>query len=385
MTHRLLLVVALFHPVGALAQDQPDVLERPYDQVVELPLDASTLSDVPPVALDDPAVRSAVTLESANAEGDVPALAPYEAAVTNAQRSQPLPAPEGVPLEADPRPAVLTMDDPSQPEAVLPTEPKPAGKATVLAAPASASGAVPAAVVTEDTPGDAPMAVALPLAIPQPVEPPVAAPAPPHAAPFHAPGSRPPRSGSTNDVPQTPSAKKERSGATPRREAREDRDRSLSTVFGSRRGPRLLGAYASVATQAPGFGGPASAAGQLGVILGGTFRFGLELRGLRYGNQGPDVQLASTGWLMGLTFNQRKLVHPVFDVVFGGGIVSRRDGPVYGSVGTSVIRGGAELNLTRSIRLTATLGWSGIASPNPSVRTDLNGLEAAIGVRVGWF
>jgi hypothetical protein len=97
------------------------------------------------------------------------------------------------------------------------------------------------------------------------------------------------------------------------------------------------------------------------------------------------VRLASSGFVIGWAFKTRAIVHPTADVVLGAGLVSHQNGDVIGGVGVTALRGGAELNLTRSVRLTASVGWRGIAASNSDVRRDLNGLEGLVGVRVGWF
>ncbi|MGK0345903.1 MAG: hypothetical protein ACI855_001973, partial [Myxococcota bacterium] len=174
------------------------------------------------------------------------------------------------------------------------------------------------------------------------------------------------------------------SGSVPREQARRER-REQRTVFGPRRHTGFVGLYGGGSLGAPGFGGPSSGALEIGALIGGSLRLGAEFRGLSYGRSGPDVRLASSGFVIGWAFKTRAIVHPTADVVLGAGLVSHQNGDVIGGVGVTALRGGAELNLTRSVRLTASVGWRGIAASNSDVRRDLNGLEGLVGVRVGWF
>lgn len=176
-----------------------------------------------------------------------------------------------------------------------------------------------------------------------------------------------------------------------RRDEREERRderlerRQQRTVFGPRPRSRFLGAWAGASLGAPGLNGPTTGSFEAGGIVGGSLRLGVELRGVSYGPTGPDVQLLSSGFLLGWTFETRSVVHPTFDAVFGGGIVQDADGDVLGGVGVLALRGGAELNITRSVRVGASLGWRGISTHNDQVRRDLDGIEGLLAVRLGFF
>ena len=172
-----------------------------------------------------------------------------------------------------------------------------------------------------------------------------------------------------------------------RQERREDRAerRQQRTVFGPRPRSRFLGAWAGASLGAPGLSGPTTGGFEAGAILGGSLRLGVDLRGVSYGPDGPDVRLTSSGFLVGWTFETRSVVHPTVDAVFGAGLVRDGDGDVLGGVGLYGLRGGAELNLTRSVRVGASLGWRGISAHNDTVRRDLDGLEGLVAVRLGWF
>ncbi len=414
---RSLLGLAVLIALPAWAQEPTADGPAPYETVVERPLDTTIPVSSSSLGLPEASGQSAVAPTAGT-----PEVTAYDAAMSNAQRSssaasgvgakEPLesvspPPRAAVPLGLEPasdspRAQAVAAKQVSAPlnggaDSANPAAPTETGTAslpeTLAAAPLASSEATAA------------LTVPVPLASPTPVasrEPPspFTAPAPlavpastssPQARAFSPPGATQnaevrEQAGAANAefhpapalsiAKPTPSAAREQG----RRSRREQR-----TVFGPRRHTRVVGVYGGGSLGTPGFGGPSSGAVEVGALIGGSLRLGAEFRGLSYGRSGPDVRLASSGFVIGWAFKTRAMIHPTADVVLGGGLVSHRDGDVIGGVGLTAVRGGAELNLTRSVRLTASVGWRGIAAPSREVRRDLNGLEGLVGIRVGWF
>lgn len=359
MTRSLLGLLVLTALPAWAEEPEPEVL-TPYEAVAERPLGETVPVSSSSLGVPEASGQSAV----APAEG-TPEVTAYDAALFNATRSTAAPTPQ-------------TAAQGIQASGARGTSMSPWAQA--VAANAAAAESVDAAEPVDVAKPLAVPAVAAPVVVAEPPAVPeavlaVAQSTPPAAAvpqrPFTPPGGE--------DTPVT-SSNRDTAREHSRRERREQR-----TVFGPRRHTRFVGLYAGGSLGAPGFGGPSSGALEAGALVGGSLRLGAEFRGLSYGRSGPDVRLASSGFVLGWAFKTRSMFHPTADVVFGAGVVSHSNGGVIGGVGLTAVRGGAELNVTRSVRLTASVGWRGISAPNPEVRRDLDGFEGLVGVRVGWF
>ena len=136
-----------------------------------------------------------------------------------------------------------------------------------------------------------------------------------------------------------------------------------------------------------------TAGGGFGLVVGTVFIGG-------YGNSSgnldnviqddPYFDLAHGGLWLGYTPMSKKLFHPIVSLRLGTGAAdiksNRPRKKDYVSVITPEV--GVELNITKIFRLAVTGNYrfvNGIEASNPRTNKDYEGLNIAVGLRIGWF
>ncbi len=138
-----------------------------------------------------------------------------------------------------------------------------------------------------------------------------------------------------------------------------------------------------------------TAGGGFGLVIGTVFIGG-------YGNSSgnlddviqdePFLDLAHGGLWLGFTPLSKKLFHPIASLRLGTGAVDvdLADNKHFKKDFVSVITPelGVELNITKIFRLAVTGNYRfvrGIEAANPRTNKDYEGLNIAVGLRIGWF
>jgi hypothetical protein len=332
---------------GAFVGDTFPVAALPV--VVEVPLGDGARSEVDPAATPGGGAGP-VSPSEAPTLASTPPEPPPPAAVAA--------TPEAV---VEPVPAVVTALAAESPaSATLESDPEPAPAVSAAQPPLPPPPAAPAA----------PAAPAETLAV-------SAAQPPPPAAPAPSASSTPAGADSASEPTNlwvmlagprraSPPADDEPGDAVERRRDEDDepsRRGQQHTLFGDRDRGSAFGVFA---------GAGASPVGRLspwfdaGVVLGGTLQLGVAL----------DPRLAPRGgWLVGLTPRSAAMVHPRFDLLVTSGLVWEDD-EVVGARTSVGVRGGVEVNVSRSLRASGVLSLA----PEPAAPVGIG-----VGLRAGSF
>jgi len=123
-----------------------------------------------------------------------------------------------------------------------------------------------------------------------------------------------------------------------------------------------------------------------GFVLASHFALGAAVYGTDcFDANDHVVNFVYGGVQPGVILWTRAVIHPRLDILLGGGTVYDTDTwHVIGHAAVSVPRLGAELNITRAIRLSGDVSWRTVAAP-ADVRAGFSSVQAGLTLRIGWM
>lgn len=172
-------------------------------------------------------------------------------------------------------------------------------------------------------------------------------------------------------------------------ERKEDRWRfHQHTLFGVKRRSGRFGLHIGGTGLLSEYGGDGNGAWGLegAMVLGSHFVLGGAAYAsgpITYG--GHDVLFTYGGFQPGLILWSGAFIHPRFDILLGtGAVIDTNTGRLLAMAPVGVPRLGAELNVSRALRLSANVGYRFVDAPGQA-REAFSGFEAGLTLRFGWM